>query len=455
MEMHDRRDALKYLTAALAGFGVLPGKSGAQENRITAQDRPNIIFILSDNTQHDDLGCTGHPFIKTPGLDKLASEGVIFENAFNTTSLCTPARASILTGQYAHNHGVLNNHTPWKGGLTFLEILKESGYDTGFIGKWHMPGKGLPEMPFLDLFISYTYREGQGSYFDCPLIVNGKDTPSKKSYLTEELTDYAVDFIKKERSQPFCLYLSHRAAHPPFVAPPDIQGMYSDVEFDMPKETDFWFSKTNQNVFQGIMMGSYKQQYLKYLEVLTAMDRQVERFLASIDAAGLRDNTIVIYMGDNGMLWGEHRNHGIKRHWEEAIRLPFIIRAPGLIPDPGGKRSQMVLNIDLASTFLELAGVSSNDKMDGESFLSYLQDPDLPGRDAFLLEYFKYFPENTPSYTGIRTKTHKYIEFEKTLKPQLYDLVNDPNERINLYGTDEGDRLTPELKKLLETLIHK
>ena len=174
-----------------------------------AARRPNIVFILSDNHNAGTMGCAGHPIIRTPAMDRLAREGVRFRNAFNTTSLCSPSRASILTGAYAHTHGVLNNHTAWTGKLpTFLERLHEADYATAFIGKWHMPGEGLPALPFLDLFVSYTYREGQGAYFDCPMIVNGREVPSRKRYITAETTDYAIEFI--EQNVELALSLAHR-----------------------------------------------------------------------------------------------------------------------------------------------------------------------------------------------------------------------------------------------------
>ncbi len=448
-------------TAAAAGLAGLPYPvygAEAQEARKPPMERPNILFILSDNIQSDDMGFTGHPFLRTPGLDKLASEGVVFDNAFCTTPLCSPARASVLTGAYAHNHGVRNNHSPWTGQkTTFLELMKNVGYDTAFVGKWHMPGEGLPDMPFLDLFVSYTYREGQGSYFNCPLIVNGEETPSRKPYLSEELTDRAIEFIEEraqgaDASKPFCMYLSHRAAHPPFIAPEDIRGMYDDVDVNLPKDVDSWFSKTGGNVFQGIMMGSYKNQYRKHCEVITAMDGQIQRLVNRIDELGLDKNTVIIYAADNGMMWGEHRSHGIRRPYEESIRTAFIVRAPSLVGDPGSRREQMILNIDIAPTILDLAGVSIPDDMNGESFAPLLRDGDARGRDAFLIEFWKYYPENTPTYFGVRTQTHKYIEYEKTLKPLLYDLDVDPREQNNLYGTPGGEALAGDLKALLETL---
>ena len=421
---------------------------------------PNIIFILGDNHNAETMGCAGHPFIQTPGMDQLAGEGVLFESMFNTTSLCSPSRASILTGAYAHNHGVKNNHTPWTGQMTtFLEYLSQGGYDTAFIGKWHMPGEGLPDMPFLDLYVSYTYREGQGAYFDCPMIVDGQEVPSRKAYISEEITDYAIEFMQEnlaqgqEHRKPFCVYLSHRAGHPPFQSPEGIAGMYKDagVEGILPDHVDpWWYGKANRNVFQGVMMGSYYDQYRRYCETLTAMDRDILRLLDFVDQEDLRDNTVVIYLGDNGMQWGTHDCHGIREPYEESIKLPFIVRAPGLIADPGERRQQMALNLDIAPTLLDIAGLPIPQDIDGESLVPLLADPGAQGREHFLLEFWRYFPENTPSYTGVRTDRYKYVEFERGRSPWLFDLQEDPGEHTNLYDTAEGKQILPALKSIME-----
>jgi N-acetylglucosamine-6-sulfatase len=422
--------------------------------------RPNIIFILGDNHNFQTMGFAGHHFIQTPGMDRIAQEGLHFENAFSPTPLCSPSRASFLTGVYANKHGVLNNHTPWTGNsTTFLESLSLSGYATAFIGKWHMPGEGLPEMPFLDRFVSYTYREGQGAYFNCPMIVDGEEVPSRKPYITEEITDYAIEFMQdnlardEEHRPPFCVYLAHRPGHPPFQAPPDISGMYDDVDVKdvLPEHVDpWWYGKANRNVFQGIMMGSYYNQYRRYCETLTAMDRDIVRILEFIDQNGLRENTIIMYMGDNGMQWGTHDCHGIREPYEDSIRLPFILRVPWVIPDPGEQRTQMVLNLDIAPTILDLAGIPKPSNMDGESLVPFLTEGSAKGRESFILEFWRYFPENTPSYHGIRTNRHKYVEFERGREPWLFDLQEDPEEEINLYGTEEGGRILPGLLSLLD-----
>lgn len=445
--------------AALAA-GPVFGSAAMPAAVQPATEKPNILFILGDNHNAGDMGCAGHPFIRTPGMDRLAAEGVRFTSAFNTTSLCSPSRASILTGMYARNHGVLNNHTPWTGeAATFLEHLSGAGYDTAFIGKWHMPGEGLPELPFLDLFVSYTYREGQGAYFNCPMIVNGEATPPRSEYITEEVTEWTLDFIRDNRRRPpevrrpFCVYLSHRPAHPPFKAPRDIAGMYDGEKLDMPPQVDpLWFGKTNYNVFQGVMMGSYHDQYRKYCETITAMDRDIARLLDEIDRMGLRENTLVIYMADNGMQWGAHGCHGIREPYEDSIKVPMIVRAPWMTDGPGGTRGQLALNIDVAPTLLDIAGLPAPPEMDGLSLLPAVEAAGAGSRLAFLLEFWKYYPENTPSYTGVRTATHKYVEFEKGRAPWLFDLVSDPEELRNLYGTPAGEEALAGMKKLMAEL---
>jgi len=456
---HRRIPVLLLVVVTLLGVTGIPCPEPAFSVESDSREKPNIIFILSDNCRWDCMGFMGHPFIRTPALDRLASEGVVFENAFNTTSLCSPSRASILTGTYAHTHGVLNNHTPWTGSVpTFFRTLKEAGYATAFVGKWHMPGKGLPHMPEIDLFVSYTYREGQGSYFHCPLVVNGEPQPSQEEYISDEMTRRAMEFMETARRnpdgsrRPFCIYLSQRPAHPPCRSPKGIAGMYDNEEVPLPRVVDAWFSRTNGNVFQGIMMGSYRNQYRKYCEVITAMDQGIGRLLRKVDELGLRDDTLVIYAADNGMMWGEHRFHGIKYPYEECIRIPLIVRCPWLVPDPGRRRQQMALTIDFAPTLLDVAGLPVPRHMEGTSLGPILRDAGVPGREAWLLEYWKYYPENFPSYVGVRTATHKYIEYEKTRKPELFDLSTDPGEERNLYGTPEGERILPELKEELQSL---
>jgi arylsulfatase A-like enzyme len=447
----NRRDMMK-----LMGSTALLGATHplfAQTKR-----KPNIIYILGDNHTANVMGNAGHPFIKTPGMDRLFNEGLRFSRTYNTTSLCSSSRASILTGTYTHKHGILNNHTSWKQkSPLFLEHLAKHGYRSAFMGKWHMPGKGLPHFPSLETFLSYTYREGQGSYYDCPLIINGKEvaaTPGK--YITAEITDYGLDFIEKglkeKNPKPFCLYLSHRAAHPPFKSPAHVRGMYDaiDVKKTLPKNVDpYWFGKTNYHAFQGTLMGSYYDQYRKFCETITAMDEDILRLLNKLDEWGIANNTVVIYMGDNGMQWGNHGHHGIREPYEDVSLLPFLIRAPGLIKDPGSVREQLALNIDVAPTLLDLAGIPKPAFMDGQSLVPILKDGARKGREAFLMEYWRYFPENTPTYHGVITQRYKYIKFERGRDPWFFDLKEDREEKHNLYPKLKGSALLTQMEARL------
>jgi len=440
----------------LAGLFLVPlliGLSPASSPLSDAQSpkRPNIVFILTDDHRWDFMSRAGHPVVKTPSLDRLASEGMLFSNAFVTSALCSPSRASFLTGLYAHTHGVQNNLTPWRDeSVTFLELFKQAGYDTAFIGKWHMPGR-LPKLRGVDLFVSFTIQGGQGRYWNCPLIVNGVETPSRNPYITEELTDRAIEFISQKRDNPFCLYLSHKAVHHEWSPPKDLARLYEDVKVPYPKEADTWVTSMNGAVYAGTF-GRLDYHYKNYCRVVVDVDRNVGRFLNKLEELGFAENTIVVYAGDNGYFWGEHRLVDKRWAYEESIRIPFIVRFPRLIKDPGRRAHQMVLNIDLAPSLLEAAGLPVPEHMQGKSFVPILKSASAQGRKAWLYEYSKDFPYNTPGIEGVRTDTHIYIEYSSKRPPELYDVVKDPRQQRNLIDTEEGKRLLPEMKKMLGDL---
>ncbi len=453
-----RRQAL----SAMAGAGAAALASGVPfGERLFAQEgrkKPNIIFILTDDHRYDMLGIAGHPFLKTPNMDRLAREGVLFSNAFVTTSLCSPSRASFLTGQYACTHGVKNNFTPWSdGNVTFMEHLKKAGYDTAFIGKWHMPGGGLPKLRGVDLFVSFTKKDGQGDYYNCPIYVNRKLTPNRKEYITEELTDYALDFIKEKRKKPFCLYLSHKAVHHDWRPPRHLKGLYKNEKIDfLAPESDRWNTWSGNNWLEG-SMGSMHDIYRRYCECLVSVDEQIGRLLKQLEEMKALDDTVIVYAGDNGYIWGEHRLYA--KHWpyEESIRIPYILRYPRLITGAGRKVRQMVLNIDLAPTLMELAGVKVPERMQGESMVPLMKSGKAPGRKSFMYELYKDFPfgGRVPPNKTVRTERYKYIEWDNCRSPELYDLAKDPRELKNIIGTNDGKALLPGLKKELERLKKK
>ncbi len=446
----NRRQALRQ-TGGLLAAG-LAGLSMPRLGRAAPPRRPNIIFILADDHRYDALSILNHPMVETPNLDKLCKRGVRFENAFVTTSLCSPSRASFLTGQYASTHGVKNNLTPWNNAnVTFMELLKKAGYDTSFIGKWHMPGE-LPKLRGVDQFITFTVQGGQGRYFDCPLIVDGKEEASRKEYITEELTDRALEFIGKDRDNPFCLYLSHKAVHHQFLPPKDLAGIYKDKKMPMPPEADDWISLADRNLLYCGLLGSLSKTYQKYMETMHALDLEIGRVFKKLDDMGIADNTIIVYAGDNGYFFGEHRLMDKRWAYEEALRVPLIIYDPRLKDSAGKVAPQMVLNIDLAPTILQMAGLAAPASMQGSSMVPYLQDTAAPGREAWLYEIFEDFPYCVPNLQAVRTGRYKYIEYPDSSDNQLFDLQTDPREMSNLMGTPQGDKLLPGLKAKLDKL---
>ena len=271
------------------------------------------------------------------------------------------------------------------------------------------------------------------------------------------MTDYAIEFMNQQTQvpaadkKPFLIYLSYKNAHPPFKAPKGVAGRYKNAKVDLPAR-DFWYPKTNGIGFHGTLFGSYKNKYRKYGEVITALDQQIGRLMEELDKAGLKENTMVVFMADNGVGWGEHFKHGLSDPWEEIIKLPFIVQAPWLVNDPGTRRDQMVLNIDIAPTFMTLAGLEPPSNMDGKSFIPLLTDPSTQGRKAWLLEFWRFYPRSVPTYTGVRTDQYKYVEYVSGRDNLLFDLKNDPGEKHNLYDTSQGRELLPKLKQMMTDL---
>ncbi len=448
-----RLGLLKILAATLS---VVAAGTLISRPAFGGEKKANIIFILSDDHRWDAMGNMGHPFIQTPTLDRLAQEGIRFNNAFVTTPLCSPSRASFLTGMYAHRHGVKNNLTPWEDrNVTFLELLKKAGYKTAFIGKWHMPGR-LPNIlgKAVDRFVTFTESGGQGIYFDCPLIIDGKMQERKGKYLTEDLTDLAIEFMNREKGNPFCIYLAHKAVHQPFYSPREYQKLYENIDVSryLPAEYHSWVSMRGGSWYYG-MLGNVEQFYRDYCRTITAMDRQIGRILAELEKLGIADRTMVVYAGDNGIFWGEKQFIDKRWPYEEATRIPFIVRYPEGSKAPGRKSDRMVLNVDLAPTLLEIAGLPVPRSMQGKSFKPLLENRDAALRESFHLEYYKDFPYRVPEYDAVRTGKFLYVEYQGGKKPELFDIQKDPRTLQNIIASPEGKEALPELKEKLREYV--
>ena len=393
------------LVAGLLLTGLLPGRAFAAANR-----PPNMVFILTDDHRWDALSAMGHPFLQTQHLDRLANEGILFENAFVTTSLCSPSRASFLTGQYAHTHGVVTNHTPWDNrNVTFLERLNAAGYETAFIGKWHMPGDGLPALRGVDRFVSFTREGGQGVYYDCPLVIDGVETARPGRYITEDLTDLALDFITREHRKPFCLYLSHKAVHFGFRPPPHLKGRYRDVDLKLPPESDPWIPYTNGHPFVGAIF-PLDFLYRNYCETVASVDEQVGRLLDELDSLGVRERTLVVVIGDHGESLGEH---GEETHsyfiYDATTAVPLIFSAPGVLPENRRVATQVRL-IDVAPSVTGFVGVdnSLSDALGNVKVDLGFGWEDICGRGGPLVSPAIFDECVAPGYRKIRNKLEEY-----------------------------------------------
>lgn len=472
------------------------GQSGEQNDELKTEQIPgakprNVIFILSDDHRYDFMGFTGKVSeLKTPNMDRLALEGAHCVNAFVSTALCSPSRASILTGQYAHSHTIVDNQAPMPPSLKFFpQYLQHNGYATAFIGKWHMGDQDDQPQKGFDHWVSF---RGQGEYYNPTLNVDGKRIEYKDStYITDLLTDHAVNWLKDtDKLQPFFLYLSHKAVHAEFNPAQRHAGTYKNVKIQYPPSMfltasdtskTFGLSKTQirneatnlranlKDIPEWVRKQRYSWHgvdymyndaiqfndfYRQYLETLLGIDDSIGRILQYLQEAGLAESTLVIYMGDNGFSFGEHGLIDKRHMYEESMRVPLLVWCPEMI-NPGTKVQQMVQNIDIGPTILELAGIRKPEQMQGESFVPLLQGKEIPWRDKVFYEYYweDAFPQ-TPSIFGVRTDRYKYI-FNHGVWGinEFYDLQQDPHEAYNLIRDPQYRQHSKQLRDEMWTWL--
>ncbi|MGH7505514.1 MAG: sulfatase family protein [Longimicrobiales bacterium] len=430
----------------------------------------NVVFILSDDHRYDFMSFveSAPAFLRTPNLDRMAAEGAYLRNAFVTTSLCSPSRASILTGQYAHRHGVVDNTSPIPPGTVFFpERLQQAGWRTAFIGKWHMGEDTDEARPGFDHWVSF---RGQGVYVDPTLNING-ERRQITGYTTDILTDQALAWLEQRRSEPgrpFFLMLSHKAVHAEFVPAERHAGTYADVEIPYPptmantesnyRDKPRWVQEQRYGwhgvdyAYHGAM--DFDTFYRRYAETLLALDESVGRVLDYLEESGLDRTTLVVYMGDNGFSLGEHGLIDKRHAYEESIRVPMIAWAPGYIT-PGSEIAPVVRNIDVAPTILALAGVSDMGVVDGQSILPALRGERLATSGELLYEYYwEYAFPHTPTTFALRGDRFKYIYYHGIWDiSELYDLSTDPHERFNLIFTPAyEDTVRAMRNRLFDTL---
>ncbi|WP_163933693.1 sulfatase [Paraferrimonas sp. SM1919] len=466
----------KTLIAALTII-LLVGCHQQQSQAKVAQARPNIIFILTDDQRYDELGVV-NPILNTPHLDAMAHDGVRFENAFVTTSLCSPSRATILTGQYTHNHGVVDNN---KAGnidkLSFFpEYLQQGGYQTAFIGKWHMGGHGDDPQPGFDYWLSF---KGQGNYtpvdvYGNPSLfnINGEHV-QQKGYITDELTDYSIQWLESTKSQqkPFMLYLSHKAVHSIFTPAERHKDLYQDVTIPVPvtqpdsaenrKGKPMWVINQRNSyhgvdypyhgIMEELMTGFNVQEFKRrYHQAIAAVDDSVGKIRQWLVKNQLSDNTYIIFMGDNGFMFGEHGLIDKRNAYEESIRVPMLIVGPTI--KKNSVMGEIVANLDIAPTILDIAGLASPQQFEGQSYLPIASGETVQDwRTELLYEYYWEFNyPHTPTTFALRGQRYKLIQYHGVWDTEeLYDIQNDPLEQHNLIDDESLTAIKVEMRRKL------
>ncbi|MEN9813658.1 MAG: Choline-sulfatase [Verrucomicrobiota bacterium] len=465
------KPALTVFLAALAALLTPPG-------RAAAEPRPNVLLVVVDDLRFDDFGAAGHPFARTPHLDRVAREGAQFRDFFAVTPLCSPSRANILTGLATRRHGILDNteRSPLSHRLpTFARTLQAAGYHTGFIGKWHMGNDPTPR-PGFDYWVALP---GQGEVADPELFEDGR-LARAPGYVTDIFTDRALAFITRARSAPFLLMLSHKALHPNkvqaadgtsrpigeggFIPAPRHRALYADAT--PARRGNYAVPPRGKPALERPIPGlkplgpdtvTPDETIRDRLRMLASVDEGLGRLLAALEERGALDRTVVMVVGDNGYFYGEHGLSEERRlAYEESIRLPLLVRYPPRVT-AGAAPAGLALTTDVAPTILELAGAPPLPGIDGRSLVPLFTAVPEDWRRSFLIEYNTdiVFPRTLRmGYDAVRTARHKLIRYrELEGMNELYDLQQDPFELTNLIARPAAAEVRRELEAELDRLV--
>jgi N-acetylglucosamine-6-sulfatase len=426
--------------------------------------------VITDDQRYDALGfMRGQSFLETPHLDALAKKGVHFRNAFVTTALCSPSRATILTSLYAHQHRVVDNNHPLSPELVFFpQYLRRAGYETALIGKWHMGGESDAPQRGFDHWVSF---RGQGSYVPTPdgLNINGRRVP-QRGYITDELTEYALLWLEqRKQKRPFFLLLAHKAVHSKLVPAPRHRGKYANTRFQLPKSLTpkpaqaalqpLWVQNQRNSVHGAEFPyqktdGKLAEYFQRYAETLLSVDESVGALMDHLRRNGLLDSTVLIFMSDNGFAFGEHGLIDKRTAYEESMRIPLLMHCPELFQG-GQVVTKLAANLDVAPTVLDLAGLEPPAHMRGLSLVPLARGEEPTWRDALLYEYYweRNYPQ-TPTLHALRSERHKYIRAHGVWDlDELFDLEADPGEESNLIFSPGHGALAADMNARLFELL--
>jgi N-acetylglucosamine-6-sulfatase len=446
------------------------------------QQRPNVLFILTDDQRYDALSCMGHAHLKTPHIDRLAAEGLLFKNHFCTTSLCSPSRASILSGLYAHSHGVSNNFTEYPANMvSFPMQLKESGYETAYVGKWHMGEDNDNPRPGFDYFVTH---KGQGKYFDTAFNFNGDGRRIVPGYYTSVVTTMAKDWLSQRKGQqPWMLMLGHKAPHSFYTPEEKYENTFNDVTIPYPRtafhldDKPAWFKK-RLDTWHGIYgplfdwrenfpdespkgVRDFTRMVRAYMGTILSVDDSVGELYSFLETSGQLDNTLIIFTSDNGLLEGEHGMVDKRTGHEPSIRIPLVIRYPKLTPVTQPRViEQLTATIDFAPSILDVCQAAPLDHVHGKSWRRLASGETSDWRDSFYYEYnYEHQFPYTPNVRALRSKRWKYIRYPHgdgspdRHMAELYDVTIDPEEDKNLIHDPAFSDTVVQLRHKLDRLI--
>lgn len=472
--------------------------------------RPNVIIIVSDDHAYQTIGAYGSKLMQTPNIDRIAGEGVRFDKAYVTNSICGPSRAVILTGKYSHKNGFKDNESSVFDGSqdSFVKQLQKGGYETAWIGKWHLESK--PQG-----FNHWQILPGQGQYFNPDFDMMDGSKKRYDGYVTNVIEDVSEEWLdNRDQTKPFCLVIGHKATHRVWLPDTADLGKFDQVKFPLPHNfydsyenrkaaavQDMSIAKTmvmgydlkmfgsddkkssdgnfrrmnaeqrakidayykpieaefNQQKLTGNALTEWKfQRYMRdYLSTASSLDRNIGRTLDYLDKHDLAKNTIVIYLSDQGFYMGEHGWFDKRFIYEESFRTPMVMRYPGVVK-PGTASDQMVMNLDIAPTILDAAGIAIPKEVQGTSMLPVLKNKQEKGRTALYYHYYENGEHAVSPHFGVRTKRYKLIRFYKRVNGwELYDLQKDPNEMNNKYGQKGYEKITADMMKELNQQINR
>jgi arylsulfatase A-like enzyme len=467
MNYLNRREFLSLVAGGSAVVGL--SLAGCQSGLIggnAPKKRPNIIFLLTDDQRWDTMGCAGNPIIQTPNMDAMANDGVRFTNAFVTTSICASSRASIFSGQWTSRHGIKDFNTPFSPDAlakTYPMLLRRAGYRIGFIGKY---GVGTQKDLPVDQYDYWKGFPGQGTY-------EHKDKNGNYKHLTQIMGEQAIEFLQGcSEEQPFCLSISFKAPHVQdedprqFIYDRAYKDLYKDTIIPVPEKADPHYFEALSEFLQTsearrrweIRFSTpekFQESVKSYYRLIYGVDVVIGRIREQLRRLGFNDNTVLILIGDNGFFLGEYGLAGKWFPYEESIRVPLVVFDPRAGKKLRGQiLSQMALNVDIAPTILELAGITAPEQMQGCSLVPLLKGKKPKWRTEFFYEH-PFEHKTIAKSIGLRTQDYMYIRYTDYNYEELYDLKRDPAEKTNLAKDEKYIKILEALRKYCNRLAQK